>query len=152
MPSSLPSVFPPGPALIFVLALSFLKWASLTSACCQNSAFVHWCQIQTTETEFWVKEKKGLLLLCQAKEVTAVSCLKDCAPTPPPLGEECREFYGLKGEKQGFRQESGLGQACILLSLGESLSWKLVSGHLSLIWGWSAGLLPRMTVPVKRAY
>ena len=31
------------------------------------------------ETEFWAKEKKIVLLICQAKKVTAVSCPKDCA-------------------------------------------------------------------------
>lgn len=51
----------------------------------------------------------------------------------PPLRKACRAFYGPKGEKQGFREESGLEQTRILLSFREFQPLNPVSGDLGLI-------------------
>ena len=48
-----------------------------------------------TEAEFWVKEKKIALLLCQAKEPQKANALK----TVPPLREIKRWFYSFMREK-----------------------------------------------------
>ena len=53
---------------------------------CQKLSFsVHWCQIQS-QKEFWVKQKRTPLSLCQAKEDTVGSCpRKLCVPTQEDL-------------------------------------------------------------------
>ena len=52
---------------------------------------------RSVETEFWVKEKKVTLLLCQAKEATEANALKAVPPTP--LGEIRRWCYSLGSGK-----------------------------------------------------
>ena len=52
-------------------------WDFLLSICSRHTAPVHLCWIETWR-QFWVKEKKRALLLCQAKGATAR--LKDCVP------------------------------------------------------------------------
>lgn len=73
------------------LFLVFWHW-------CRNSASVHRCQLEMRDKVLGEEEKKNsFLLLCPAKEATAVSHLKDCAPT---LAKNYRKLYSPKAEKQ----------------------------------------------------
>ena len=73
-------------------------------------------QNRNVDTEFWVEEKKNLLLR-QAKEATAGSCPKDCALH----WEELRGVYSKK-EQNRFSDgnQDWDKHAFILLSLGAS--------------------------------
>ena len=66
-----------------------------------------------TETEFWVKEKKIALLLCETQQTNALK-------TVPLIGKNCEEFYSKKEKNRFSDKQSGLGQTSILLSLGGS--------------------------------
>ena len=59
------------------------------------------------ETEFWVKEKKTALLLCQAKGAPAGSCLKDCAPLERGLEVVLYKVWGVENRAVDKHQGRG---------------------------------------------
>ena len=62
---------------------------------------------RNTETEFWVKEKKFVLLLCQAKEGhSRLMPQRLC----PPLGEIREWVYSLGGENRATDKDQGRGK------------------------------------------
>ena len=61
------------------------------------------------ETEFGVKEKKIVLLLCQAVRPEQANALK----TVPPLGEIRRWFYSLGVRNKASDKDQGRGKLAL---------------------------------------
>ena len=58
-----------------------------TLVCCGKLSFsVHSCEIKSSETEFWVKQKRIALLLCQAQRAKRAHALKIMCPNSGKIG------------------------------------------------------------------
>ena len=71
---------------------------SLVLTDAENSVSVLWCWNQISETEFWMKQKRTALLLCQAKGNTVGPCSEKLCLNSGEFGEE---FYS-SGSRAGL--------------------------------------------------